>query len=195
MERFLKVALELLKQFFIAIMKLESSFIKFLLNQATIWRNKFPEFVTGQNDLLGYLGAASGQRYGGSIYPKKIVVFMWRACKNIFPTHVNSIKWRVISVDTCEACKQFLRQVFIFFGNAMLHRMDVWAGCSVWLQKCVQGLEDMIHLMGELLDRLAVDEFELFLVQAWLFGIKDMWWFMVGSSKSPVLWITVLGMS
>ena len=93
MERYLKVALELLKQFFIAIMKLESSFIKFLLNQATIWRNKFPELVTGQNDLLGYLGAASGQRFGGSIYPKKkIVVFMWRACKNIFPTHVNSIK-------------------------------------------------------------------------------------------------------
>ena len=55
MERFLKVALELLKQFFIAIMKLESGFIKFLLNQATIWRNKFPELVTGQNDLLGYL--------------------------------------------------------------------------------------------------------------------------------------------
>ena len=45
----------------------------------------------------------------------------------------------------------------------------------------------MIHLMGELLDRLAVDEFELFLVQAWLFGIKEMWWFMVGSSQSPVL--------
>ena len=45
----------------------------------------------------------------------------------------------------------------------------------------------MIHLMGELLDRLAVDEFELFLVQAWLVGIKEMWWFMVGSSKSPVL--------
>ena len=36
MERFPKVALELLKQFLIAIMKLESSFIKFLLNQATI---------------------------------------------------------------------------------------------------------------------------------------------------------------
>ena len=35
MERFLKVALELLKQFFIVIMKLESSFIKFLLNQAS----------------------------------------------------------------------------------------------------------------------------------------------------------------
>ena len=93
MEMFLKVALELLKQFFIAIMKLESSFIKFLLNQATIWHNKFPEFVTGQNDLLGYLGASSGQRFGGYIYLKeKIKVFMWRACKNILPTLVNSIK-------------------------------------------------------------------------------------------------------
>ena len=71
MESFLKVVLELLKQFFIAIMKLESSFFKFLLNRATVWRNKFPELVTGQNDLLGYLGAASGQRFGGSIYQKK----------------------------------------------------------------------------------------------------------------------------
>ena len=42
-------------------------------------------------------------------------------------------------------------------------------------------------VMGELLDPLAMDEFELFLVQAWLFGIKEVWWFMVGSSKSPVL--------
>ena len=71
MESFLKVVLELLKQFFITIMKLESSFIKFLLNQATIWRNKFPELVTGRNDLPGCLGAASGQRFGGSIYQKK----------------------------------------------------------------------------------------------------------------------------
>lgn len=71
MERFLKVALELLKQFFIMIMKLESSFIKFLLNQATIWHDKFPKIVTGQNALLGYLGAASGQRFGGSIYQTK----------------------------------------------------------------------------------------------------------------------------
>ena len=44
-----------------------------------------------------------------------------------------------------------------------------------------------IQLMGELLDRLEEDEFELLLVQAWLFGVKEMWWFMVGSSKSPVL--------
>ena len=51
MERFLKVALELLKQFFIAIVKLESGFIKFLLNQATIWRNKFPELV--RTELCG----------------------------------------------------------------------------------------------------------------------------------------------
>ena len=93
MERFLKVALELLKQFLIAIMKLESSFIKFLLNQATIWRNKFPELVTGRNDLLGYLGAASGQKiWRLHLKKKKIKVFMWRVCSNILPTHVNSIK-------------------------------------------------------------------------------------------------------
>ena len=45
----------------------------------------------------------------------------------------------------------------------------------------------MIHLVDEFLDRLAVDEFELFLVQAWLVGIKEMWWFMVGSSKTSAL--------
>ena len=42
----------------------------------------------------------------------------------------------------------------------------------------------MIHLMGELLDRLAVDEFELFLVQAWLFDVKEMWWFMVAALRA-----------
>ena len=42
----------------------------------------------------------------------------------------------------------------------------------------------MIHLMGELLDRLEVDEFELFLVQALLFGIKEMLWFMGAAPRA-----------
>ena len=70
--------------------------------------------------------------------PKKIKVFMWRACKNILPTHVNSMKRRVISEETCEACKQF--------PDTSLHLLwvcnvaqDVWASYSVWLRKCIQG--------------------------------------------------------
>lgn len=96
------------------------------------------------------------------------------------------MKQRVISENTCEACKQFPETSLHLLWECGVAQ-DVWAGCSVQLQKCVQGQEDMIQLMCELLDRLAVDEFELFLVQEWLFGIKEIWWFMVGSSKSRVL--------
>ena len=111
---------------------------------------------------------------------------MWWACKNILPTQVNSMKQRVISEDTCEACEQFPETSLHLLWECGVAQ-DLWAGCCVQLQKCVQGQEDMIQLMCELLDQLAVDEFELFLVQAWLFGIKEMWWFMMGISKSPVL--------
>ena len=88
----------------------------------------FAQQISRVSDRAEWSTEVFGSRIWSKIWrlhlpKKKIVVFMWRACKNIFPTHVNSIKWRVISEDTCEACKQFLRQVFIFFGNAMLHRM------------------------------------------------------------------------
>ena len=45
---------------------------------------------------------------------------------------------------------------------------DIWVGCLARLQKCHVGPEDMMQLWEELTVRLTIDEFELFLVQAWL---------------------------
>ena len=42
------------------------------------------------------------------------------------------------------------------------------AGCRVCLQKCLRTQRDILQLFEELLDRLSVDEFELFLVQCWM---------------------------
>ncbi|KAK9989877.1 hypothetical protein SO802_030116 [Lithocarpus litseifolius] len=46
--------------------------------------------------------------------------------------------------------------------------VDVWAGSSLRLQKCVHGQADILELMEYLLSRLSVQEMELFLVQAWI---------------------------
>ena len=45
---------------------------------------------------------------------------------------------------------------------------DVWAGCSVRLQKCAGEQGDMLQLMEFLIARLSPDDLELFLVQAWI---------------------------
>ena len=45
---------------------------------------------------------------------------------------------------------------------------DVWANGTVRLQKFVLGQQDFLQLLEELLDCLPKDEFELFLVKAWL---------------------------
>ena len=47
---------------------------------------------------------------------------------------------------------------------------DVWAGCSIRVQKCVGNQADLLQLMEEFIDRLSTDELEQFLVQAWIIG-------------------------
>lgn len=39
--------------------------------------------------------------------PNKIKVFGWRACQEIFPTHVNLAKRRVIIDNVCQCCNIF----------------------------------------------------------------------------------------
>jgi len=41
---------------------------------------------------------------------------------------------------------------------------DLWAGCKVCLQEYSMSQMDMLKLVEDLMDRLTVDEFELFLV-------------------------------
>ena len=44
----------------------------------------------------------------------------------------------------------------------------MWAGCLRGLQKHVGGQKDLMQLIEELLNKLPLEEFELFLVQMWL---------------------------
>ena len=45
---------------------------------------------------------------------------------------------------------------------------SVWAGCSRELQKHRDGQADLMQLFEELMSKLSVEVFELFLVQMWL---------------------------
>uniref|UniRef100_A0A7N2LRV2 RNase H type-1 domain-containing protein n=1 Tax=Quercus lobata TaxID=97700 RepID=A0A7N2LRV2_QUELO len=45
---------------------------------------------------------------------------------------------------------------------------DVWANSHRWIQKCGGGHVDFVQLIEELMDKLAVEELELFLVQCWV---------------------------
>ena len=97
----------------------------------------------------------------------KIKVFGWRACSRILPTRVNLSKKQIIADNRCEACKTEPKTEIHALWNCGVVQ-DIWAGCSVRLQKCHVGLEDMMQLWEELTVRLTIDEFELFLVQTWL---------------------------
>ena len=45
---------------------------------------------------------------------------------------------------------------------------DVWARCPIRIQKCASGQEDILQLFIAMLNKLSLEEFELFLVQCWL---------------------------
>ena len=44
----------------------------------------------------------------------------------------------------------------------------MWAGCQGRIQKRVGGQADFINLFEEMMDKLEVEELELFLVQCWV---------------------------
>lgn len=99
--------------------------------------------------------------------PNKIKVFGWRACQEIFPTHVNLAKRRVIIDNVCQCCNIFPEfRVHDLWDSGVAQ--DVWAGSSIRLQKRSHGQADMFQLFEYLLDRLSIAKLELFLVQAWI---------------------------
>ena len=75
--------------------------------------------------------------------PNKIKVFGWRACCNILPTQVNLIRKRIIEDNRCEACKTEPETKVHALWNCGVAQ-DIWAGCSVRLQKCCGGQDDML---------------------------------------------------
>ncbi|XP_023913519.1 uncharacterized protein LOC112025085 [Quercus suber] len=93
----------------------------------------------------------------GSIYlwklniPNKVKIFGWRACRNILPTLANLAQKRIIQDSTCEFCKSNSKTGIHALWDCEVAQ-DIWAGCSIRLQKCYVGQADMIQLMEEFND-------------------------------------------
>ncbi|KAL4598870.1 hypothetical protein ACB092_11G088100 [Castanea dentata] len=69
--------------------------------------------------------------------------------------------------DTCELCRSASETGVHVLSECGVAR-EVWASSLVKFQKYVGGQRDSMQLFEELQDRLSREEFELFLVQAWL---------------------------
>ena len=95
--------------------------------------------------------------------PSKINVFGWRACQDILPMKENLACRKIIKDGICEFCKQETETVLhALWGCGVA--WDVWADSHRWIQKCGGGYADFVQLIEELMDKLAVEELELFLV-------------------------------
>ena len=99
--------------------------------------------------------------------PNKIKVFGWRACNEILPTKMNLAKRRIIEEAACPICTRFVETAVHLLWECDAAR-DVWAGSLKSLQKGVHGMIDMFQLLEYLMERLALEDLELVLVQAWL---------------------------
>ncbi|XP_023892052.1 uncharacterized protein LOC112004058 [Quercus suber] len=113
---------------------------------------------------------SSGMRNKGFIWsrlwklklPSKIKVFGWRACQEIFPMKGNLARSRIVKDGMCELCKQETEMVLHVLWGCGVAR-DVWAGCKGRIQKRVGSRANFIHLFEEMMDKLEVEELELFL--------------------------------
>ena len=99
--------------------------------------------------------------------PNKIKVFTWRACHEILPTAVNLTRRRVIYEDKCSMCTTESESTIHALWDCAVAQ-DIWAGSLRKLQKFKHGQSDILQLMEELLERLNLEEIELFWTQAWL---------------------------
>nr|XP_023894649.1 uncharacterized protein LOC112006599 [Quercus suber] len=97
--------------------------------------------------------------------PNKIKVFTWRACHEILPTTVNLTRRRVIREDKCSICTREPESTIHALWDCAMAQ-DIWAGSVCKLQKYKHGQPDLLQLMEEFLDRLTIEELELFRTQA-----------------------------
>ncbi|KAL0011249.1 hypothetical protein SO802_006357 [Lithocarpus litseifolius] len=99
--------------------------------------------------------------------PNKIKVFAWRACHEILPTVVNLTRRRVIHEDKCSLCTGEPETTIHALWDCAVAQ-DIWAGSIRTLQKYKHGQADLVQLMEEFLERMNMEEIELFWTQAWL---------------------------
>ena len=93
--------------------------------------------------------------------PNKIKVFAWRACHEILPTTANLTRRRVINDDKCSICTRETKSTIHSLWDCAAAQ-DIWVGSTRKLQKGRHGQTNMLHLMEEFMERLTIDEFELF---------------------------------
>ena len=80
---------------------------------------------------------------------------------------MNLAKKRVINDDKCSVyTRETESTIHALWDCAVVQ--DIWAGSSRKLQKGRHGQTNMLHLMEEFMERLTIDEFELFWTQAWM---------------------------
>ena len=99
--------------------------------------------------------------------PNKFKVYAWRACHDILPTAVNLTRRRVVQEEKCSVCTLEPESTIHALWDCAAAQ-DIWAGSARKLQKFKHGQPDLLHLMDELLERLSLEELELFWTQAWL---------------------------
>ncbi|XP_075670320.1 uncharacterized protein LOC142640111 [Castanea sativa] len=79
----------------------------------------------------------------------------------------NLARRRIIEDGTCKLCRQEAETGLHAMWGCRVAR-DVWAGCQGRIQKRTGGQIDFIQLVEEMMDKLEVEELELFLVQCWV---------------------------
>ena len=99
--------------------------------------------------------------------PNKIKVCGWRACHDILPTRENLVRRQVLDDGTCGLCTRTKETAIHALWECSVAR-GVWAESTRRVQKSMGGQSDVLQLAMELLHKLSQEEFELFLVQAWL---------------------------
>lgn len=95
--------------------------------------------------------------------PNKIKVFGWRVCHGILPTWVNLLKRKITGDNVCPICTRFLEAKIHALWDYLVAQ-DVWVGSQIKLQKCSLGQQDMLQLFEYLMDRLDLEDVELFLL-------------------------------
>ncbi|KAL0011163.1 hypothetical protein SO802_006271 [Lithocarpus litseifolius] len=116
--------------------------------------------------------------------PNKIKVFAWRACHEILPTAVNLTRRRIILEDKCSLCTGEPETTIHALWDCAAAQ-DIWAGSTRKLQKYKHGQADLVQLMEEFLERLDMEEFELFWTQAWLIWSQRNCLLHGGKMKNP----------
>ena len=99
--------------------------------------------------------------------PNKVKIFGWRACHDILPTSYNLLRQRIINEDNCQLCTREVETTAHALWECAAVQ-EVWAGSISKLQKGPSVFRDTLQLMEFLVDRLTVEELELFWVQAWI---------------------------